>query len=336
MRALTTDPQAMFNAASAQRVLRTMVLIRRFEEAMIDLYRRNLIPGFIHPGIGEEAVHVGVCDHLHATDHIIATHRGHGQALAKGADPNSMMAEVLGKKDGLLGGRGGSLHIGDWSVGCLPASPLVGGGIATITGVALAHKMSGDGGVAVGFFGDGALNRGAFHEAANMASAWRLPIVYVCIDNGWAISVPREASTAGELIDRARAYGIVGAYVDGKDIAECFATAGEAIERARQGGGPSMLFFDCPRGYGHEEGDAQEYRDKADFEQARARDPIPLAIGYFTRRGLLKDGDVSGIESDIARIVDRAIEFAMNSALPEAQSAFEGVRPSQRLGDRGR
>ena len=302
---------------------------------MIHLYRRNLIPGFIHPGIGEEAIHVGVCDHLYKTDHIVATHRGHGEALAKGADPNRMMAEVLGRRDGLLRGRGGSLHVGDWSIGCLPASPLVGGGIAAMTGIALAHKLNADGGIAVCFFGDGALNRGAFHEAVNMASIWRLPIVYACIDNGWAISVPRHGSTAGELIDRATAYGISGAYVDGKDIGQCYSAAGEAIERARQGGGPTLLFFDCPRGYGHEEGDAQEYRDRSEFEAAKAGDPLPIAIKLFKHLGALSDERARLIESEAAQVVAEAVGFGLASPLPEPNAAFQGVRPSLEVSSNG-
>jgi acetoin:2,6-dichlorophenolindophenol oxidoreductase subunit alpha len=319
--------ETSFTEESAKRIFRTMLLIRRFEEAMIDLYRRNLIPGFIHPGIGEEAVHVGVCDHLRPSDSVVATHRGHGQALAKGVDPDRMMAEVLGRATGVLGGRGGSLHVGDWAVGCLPASPLVGGGIATMTGIAFAHQHAGQGNVAVCFFGDGALNRGAFHEAVNMASIWRLPIVYACIDNGWAISVPRSVSTAGELVDRARAYGMAGAYVDGKDIAECHSAAAEAIQRARAGRGPTVLFFDCPRGYGHEEGDAQEYRDKLDYEQAKDRDPLSIAAKFFAKRGLLSDDRFAELESEVVALVDHAVTFAINSPPPQPDSAFEGVRP---------
>jgi acetoin:2,6-dichlorophenolindophenol oxidoreductase subunit alpha len=323
------QPALGITAPAASRMLRTMLLIRRLEEAMIDLYRRNLIPGFIHPAIGEEAVHAGICEHLGPKDQVAATHRGHGQALAKGCDPKRLMAEVLGKREGLLGGRGGSLHVGDWAVGCLPASPLVGGGIATMTGIALAHKRDGDGGVAVCFFGDGALNRGAFHEAVNMAAIWRLPIVYACTDNGWAISVSRQASTAGELVDRARAYGIPGLYVDGKDVVECHEAAGEAIARAREGRGPSVVFFDCPRGYGHEEGDDQGYRPAADYEEALRRDPIPAAKRRFRELGLLTDSQVEELAAEVEREVAEAVDFGLRGELPEPEDALRGVRPSQ-------
>lgn len=315
------------DAKDAERILRSMLQIRRVEEAMIDLYRRNLIPGFIHPGVGEEAVHVGVCDHLDERDQIVATHRGHGQALAKGIDPKRMLAEVLGKRDGPLGGKGGSLHVGDWSQGILPASPLVGGGIGTMTGVALAHALNEDSGVAVCFFGDGAVNRGAFHEAVNVASLWKLPIVYACIDNGWAISVPRNMSTAGSYVGRASGYGIPGEVVDGKDVLASRKAAGVAVERARGGDGPTLLFFDCPRGYGHEEGDGQHYRPKEDFEAARERDPVRLATNEFIERGLVDSGQVERITYEVEQEIADAIAFAEQSPLPEPSEAFEHVRP---------
>jgi TPP-dependent pyruvate/acetoin dehydrogenase alpha subunit len=323
----TAQLERELTPSDAERILRRMILIRKVEEAMIDLYRKNLIPGFIHPGIGEEAVDVGVCDHLDESDHIVATHRGHGQALAKGIDPKRMLAEVLGKRDGPLGGRGGSLHVGDWSRGILPASPLVGGGLGTMTGIALAHALDKDGGVAVCFFGDGAVNRGAFHEAVNMASLWKLPIVYACIDNGWAISVPRNASTAGDYLDRASGYGIPGQIVDGKDVLSCRSEAGTAIARARRGDGPTLLFFDCPRGYGHEEGDAQHYRPRDDYEAARARDPIQIATNALSELALMDKSRAEHITRDVDSEVREAIEFAEQSPLPEPSQAFEHVRP---------
>ena len=312
----------------AQEMLRNMLLIRRFESAMIELYQKNLIPGFIHPAIGEEAVHAGVQGQLRPVDHVGATHRGHGQALAKGVDPARMMAEVLGRRDGLQGGVAGSLHIGDWSANVLPASPLVGGNIATMTGVALAHKDSGDGGVAVAYFGDGAANRGSFHEAVNLGAVWRLPIVYAVIDNGWAISVPRAASTAGELINRAAGYGIPGELVDGKDLVACYAAAGRAVDRARDSQGPTLLIFDCPRGYGHEEGDAQEYRPREDYQAAVAGDPIPLATETLMSAGLVSQGEVDRMTLLVDEVVRGAVEFGLASPEPESADAFAYVRPS--------
>jgi TPP-dependent pyruvate/acetoin dehydrogenase alpha subunit len=318
---------ARLGRKDALRILRMMLLIRRFEEASVELYRKNMIPGFIHPGIGEEAVHVGVCDVLQPGDHVIATHRGHGQALARGVDPAALMAEILGRATGTQGGRGGSLHIGDWKHGVMPASPLVGGGLATMTGIALAHQYRCDRGVAACFFGDGALNRGSFHEAVNMAAAWRLPVVYACIDNGWAISVPRRTSTSGELVARARAYGIPGTLVDGKNVIACRDAAESAIARAREGGGPSVIFFDCPRGYGHEEGDSQEYRDREDIEAAALRDPLLLAYREFAGRDLVTAEEQPELEAQADAVVQSAVQFALSSPNPEAATAFDHVFP---------
>lgn len=326
---------AGINAAKASELLRTMLLIRRFESAMVELYQKNLIPGFIHPAIGEEAVHAGVQGHLQAIDHVAATHRGHGQALAKGVDPLRMMAEVLGRRDGLLGGVGGSLHIGDWSCNILPASPLVGGNIATMTGVGIAHKDSGDGGVSVAYFGDGAANRGSFHEAVNLGAVWKLPVIYAVIDNGWAISVPRTASTAGSLVDRAAGYGMPGELVDGKDVIACYEAAGRAVQRARAGQGPTLLVFDCPRGYGHEEGDAQDYRPRDDYQSAVARDPIPLARDAFLDAGLITSREVDELNADVDDLVRRAVDFGLASPEPDVADAFAFVRPSLQEANRG-
>jgi TPP-dependent pyruvate/acetoin dehydrogenase alpha subunit len=328
---MTTEPDttpAQLDPAKAVEIMRNMLLIRKFESAMVELYQKNLIPGFIHPAIGEEAVHAGVQGNLQPIDHVAATHRGHGQALAKGVDPLRMMAEVLGRRDGLLGGVAGSLHIGDWTHNVLPASPLVGGNIATMTGVGIAHLDSGDGGVAVAFFGDGAANRGSFHEALNLGALWKLPVIYAVIDNGWAISVPRSASTAGSLVDRALGYGMPGEAVDGKDVFACFDASAQAVERARRGAGPTLLVFDCPRGYGHEEGDAQDYRPREDYQAALARDPIDLAKIAFRDRGLLSDDQCAELAAEVDDVVRRAVDFGLASPEPDSADAFAFVRPS--------
>jgi TPP-dependent pyruvate/acetoin dehydrogenase alpha subunit len=195
--------------------------------------------------------------------------------------------------------------------------------------VALGHQDAGDGGVAVCYLGDGALNRGSFHEAANLAAIWQLPIVYAVIDNGWAISVPRHLSTGGELVDRARAYGMPGEVVDGKDIRACYNAAGIGVQRARDGAGPSMLFFDCPRGYGHEEGDAQEYRERSDYEAAIARDPIPAAVEAFRTDGLLDDTEITEVTEEVEQVVRKAVEFGLASPEPDPAEALRKVRPSQ-------
>ena len=309
-------------------LLRTMLTVRETELAMISLYQRNMIPGFIHPAIGEEAVAAGLTIALDERDHIVGSHRNHGVVLARGCEPKRMLAEVLGRKDGLLGGRGGSLHAGDWSIGCLPASPLVGGGIAAMTGIGLAHRLSGDGGVGVVVFGDGASNRGSYPEALNMAAIWDLPVIYAIIDNGWAISVPRNNSTAGDLVARAAAFGVAAERVDGKDIVACVEASRRAVDRARAGSGPTVLVFDCPRGYGHEEGDAQEYRPRDEIAAAEARDPVDLATAAFIAAGYTTAEAVEQLLADIRKDLAADVEFALASPQPDPADAFRFVRPS--------
>ena len=320
----------------AKWMLETMWMIREFEETMIACYRRNLIPGFIHPGIGEEAVHAGASVHLYPDDTVIATHRGHGQAIAKGASPAKLLAEALGREMGVFGGRGGSLHFGDPTVGCLPASPLVGGGVGMATGVALANAMQGSDRVAVAFFGDGALNRGSLHEAANLAAVWKLPIVFACIDNGWAISVSRSRSTAGTNRQRAAAYDLPAWEADGKDVFSCVTAMDSAIERAREGGGPSFVFFDCPRSYGHEEGDAEEYRPPEDRAAARAVDPLVVAEEHMLNGGLVDLGWAHTVRAKVKNQMSEALEVALSAPEPDPGGVMAFVRPSEvrREGDR--
>ncbi len=317
------------DARQARTLVRTMLTIRETELLMIGWYQRNLIPGFIHPAIGEEAVHAGIALALDGRDHIIGSHRNHGVVLARGCSPAGMLAEVLGRRDGLLGGRGGSLHAGDPTKGCLPASPLVGGGIATMTGVGLVHKLAGDGGVGVVVFGDGAVNRGSYPEALNMAAIWDLPVIYAIIDNGWAISVARPLASAGDLVARAAAYGVAAERVDGKDVVACAESAARAVARARSGGGPTVLVFDCPRGYGHEEGDAQEYRDRGEIAAAEARDPVEGGIAALAAAGLITDEDVSQLRREVAEEIRAAGEQALASPQPDPAEALRFVRPGQ-------
>lgn len=317
------------DAQQARTVVRSMLTTRETELLMIGWYKRNLIPGFIHPAIGEEAVHAGISLALDDRDHIIGSHRNHGVVLARGASPAGMLAEVLGRRDGLLGGRGGSLHAGDPARGCLPASPLVGGGIATMTGIALAHKLAGDGGVGVVVFGDGAANRGSYPEALNMAAIWSLPVIYAVIDNGWAISVARPHASAGDLTARAAAYDVAAERVDGKDVIACVDAAARAVALARSGGGPSVLVFDCPRGYGHEEGDAQEYRDRNEIAAAEARDPVERGIAALIAAGLVTDETVAQLRREVAEEIRVAGEEALASPQPDPGDAFRFVRPGQ-------
>jgi acetoin:2,6-dichlorophenolindophenol oxidoreductase subunit alpha len=309
-------------------IYRSMLLIRQFEEQVRRLAAAGAVPGLVHLCAGQEATAVGICDALAPDDVIASSHRGHGHCLAKGAAPDRLMAEILGRQAGYCRGRSGSLHVSDAANFNLGTNGIVGGGVPLATGAALSAKVRGTGQVAVCFFGDGALNRGAFHEAVNLAAVWRLPVVYACIDNGWAISVPRAAASAGELPARAAAYGIPGVVVDGKDVVACHAAAGEAIARARAGEGPTVLFFDCPRGYGHEEGDNQEYRDPADVAAAEARDPLALATAGLTAAGLLDAADVERLDAEAAEVVAAAVAFALASPEPDPADAFRHVLPS--------
>ncbi|HRV99751.1 MAG TPA: thiamine pyrophosphate-dependent dehydrogenase E1 component subunit alpha, partial [Aminobacteriaceae bacterium] len=221
---------------------KTMVTIRSFEQMIEKFFLEGEIPGFVHLYIGEEAIATGVMANLRKTDYIQSTHRGHGHTIAKGADLKRMMAELFGKSTGSCKGKGGSMHIADFSVGMLGANGIVGGGFTMATGAALAHKMQKTDGVAVTFFGDGASNRGTFHEAANMAAAWNLPVIFVCENNQWASTTPyRTTTSVDDIADRAVAYGMPGVIVDGNDVFSVCEAAKELVERARRGEGPSIL-----------------------------------------------------------------------------------------------
>ncbi|MGD2147244.1 MAG: thiamine pyrophosphate-dependent dehydrogenase E1 component subunit alpha [Anaerolineae bacterium] len=307
-------------------VYRNMLRIREFEETMVDVYNAGFIPGFVHPGIGEEAVHAGVCAVLRPDDVITATHRGHGQCLAKGTPPDLMMAELMGKVTGTNKGRGGSMHITHIDAGVMPVSGIVAGGIPMASGAALAFTLEGSDRVAVSFFGDGAANRGAFHEAVNLSAVWRLPVVYVCIDNNWAISVPREVSIVpNDIVARAPGYGIHGLSVDGHDAGAVYRAAADAVQRARGGEGPTLLVCKAPRWIGHEEGDPQVYRSKEDIERARKLDPIPRFKSKLLELGYLSEADDERMRAEATAEIEQAVEFAKTSPLPEAQTALDYI-----------
>ena len=248
----------------AKKLYETMATIRFFEESIKHDSLAGEIPGFVHLYIGEEAIATGVCAALRSTDLIESTHRGHGHCIAKGADVNRMMAEIFGKETGLCSGRGGSMHIADFSIGMLGANGVVGGGYNLATGAALAHKMIlNDDTVSVVFFGDGASNRGTFHEAANVAAAWKLPVIFVNEMNCWASTTPYRTTTAVENIsDRAKGYGMPGVIVDGQDVFAVYQAAHEAADRARAGEGPTFIECKTYRIEGHFVGDPELYRSK--------------------------------------------------------------------------
>lgn len=304
----------------------TMFKIRRFEEKASELFADSMIPGFVHLYLGEEAVATGVCASLTTKDYITSTHRGHGHVIAKGADLNLMMAELFGKKDGYCKGKGGSMHIADVDKGILGANGIVGGGHAIATGAALACKKKQTGGIAVCFFGDGASNRGTFHEAINLASAWTLPVVYVIENNCYGISCCiDQACNVKDLSVRAAAYGIPGVTVDGNDVLAVREAAAKLIERARKGEGPSILECKTWRHHGHFEGDPGDYKPADQQEEWLAKDPLPRFRSYLIDTKKIAIKDIEDIEEKIDALIAGAVDFATNSPEPEPESLLENV-----------
>lgn len=287
---------------------RLIRLIRRFEERAIELVRSGDIGSGIHPCIGQEAVAAGIGAALRPDDVMMANHRGHGHLLAKGSDPGRLLAELLGRADGVARGRGGSFHPSDFSAGVYACTGSVGHGAPMATGAAWA--MAGTGRVAVSIFGDGAVNQGALLESLNLASLWRAPVVFVCENNSYATTVPVGVATAGSIIGRAEAFGIPAGTFDGMDPDVVFEAAAEAVTSARAGEGPAFLEFSTYRFYGHhtfELKDRLRYRDEEEIEQWRARDPLPLAA----RR--VGEAERQRIDAQIEVLLDEAVEFALAS-----------------------
>ena len=305
---------------------RKMCLIRRFEEEAATLSRRNLIHGVVHSYIGEEAVAVGMCAALEREDYITSTHRGHGHCLAKGGDPNRMMAEILGRVTGYCKGKGGSMHIADLDLGILGANGIVGGGIGIATGAAFTSRYRNEGRVAVCFFGDGALHQGIFHECADMAALWKLPVIYLCEYNGFA-EFTHSASTfpITELSGRAAPYGFPAVTVDGNDVLAVYRAAREAVQRARQGSGPTLLFGMTYRIEGHFIGDPLTYRTKEEVVPWRERDPLIRFRAVLQDQGLLPESLCQEIEAGVTKRIQEAIDFAMASPEPDLQELTSDV-----------
>jgi pyruvate dehydrogenase E1 component alpha subunit len=314
--------------SSAQLVdmLRMMLRIRQFEQRALELYREGVMRGTTHPYIGMEAVAVGTCAALRPADRITSTHRGHGHCLAKGGDPRLMMAELLGRAAGYCKGKGGSMHIADVEAGILGANGIVGGGMGLATGAALATKLAGRDEVAVCFFGDGALNQGIFHEAANMAAIWGLPVVYVCENNQYAMSARADRFTSvPDPSVRAGSYGFPGLSCDGMDALAVYKTVGGAVARARAGGGPSLVVCVTYRYLGHHVGDPLNYRDKAEVETWRAKDPIERLRAALLERRVLTAAEADGLRAEVEREIDDAVAFAKASPEPDPSTLAEDV-----------
>ncbi|WP_156460037.1 thiamine pyrophosphate-dependent dehydrogenase E1 component subunit alpha [Mesorhizobium sp. Root157] len=300
-------------------VLYKMYLIRRFEEGAEDSYMRGLIHGTMHLSIGQEASAVGICTPLNEDDQITSTHRGHGHCIAKGADVKRMFAEFFGKTTGYCKGRGGSMHIADVAKGNLGANGIVAGGIPIAVGAALSAKRMKTGKVVVSFFGDGANNEGAFHEALNMASIWKLPVIFVCENNGYGMSTSTERSTAVKNIaDRAAAYSMPGVIVDGNNFSEVAEASHIAAERARAGEGPTLIESKTYRYRGHSKSDRNRYRTKEEIEDWMSnRDPIMLFETELKEFGIIDDKGIEAVREAVKQEIAAGIEFAKVSPAPE-------------------
>ena len=310
-----------------QEIYRKMLRIRFFEDQVTELFKAGEIPGFVHVYTGEEAVGVGVCDYLTKEDYITSTHRGHGHCIAKGCDVNGMMAEIYGKATGLNNGKGGSMHIADVDKGMLGANGMVSGGMPIAVGAGLRNKYLKTDDVAVCFFGDGANNEGNFHEAMNMASIWKLPVIFVNENNNFAEATPQIYATAAKTIaQRADAYDMPSERVDGKNFMAVFEAAGRAIDRARQGDGPTLIECKTYRNYGHFEGDQQTYKYDSPEEEAFAkRDDIQEFRAYAVSEGLFTAAEADQIEQQSTDDIEAAVKFAEDSPLPDPESLYEDV-----------
>ncbi len=306
---------------------RSMVLIREFELKAREVFRTGRMPGFIHVYVGEEAVAAGICAQLRQDDYVASTHRGHGHALAKGIPARQVMAELLGATTGCSGGRGGTMHLYDPTVGFLGSNGVVPPGILIGSGAALSAKLRKSGQVAVAFFGDGGSNNGAFHEGLNMAAAWYLPIVFVCENNLYATEMPfSKTSKNTNVASRAAAYGMPGVQVDGNNVLEVYERAGEAIEQARQGNGPTLLECLTYRWFGHHEGDpGVAYRPKEEIAAWKERDPIKRLREESIANHWASAADFDHIHAEVKTVLDDAAEFALASPLEDVSTALEHV-----------
>ncbi|RIL00068.1 MAG: ABC transporter substrate-binding protein [Proteobacteria bacterium] len=306
---------------------RKMRTIRSFEEKLQELVLAGKMAGFLHLYAGEEAVAVGVCAHLGARDWVASTHRGHGHCIAKGVGVAGMMAELFGRRTGVCKGKGGSMHIADMDAGMLGANGIVGAGIPLATGAALTAKLKKTGGVGVAFFGDGASNQGQFHESLNMAQNWKLPALYVVENNGWGEFTPTEfVVPVSDIAERARSYAMHAAIADGMDFFDVFEKAGEAIERARRGDGPTLLECKTYRFSGHYVGDTLAYRPKEEAEAwKQRRDPLERFERRAVEAGLVDADDLRAIDGEVAAQLDAAVRAAEAAPLPDVADVLTDV-----------
>lgn len=315
-----------FNKSELHQALRRMHLTRKFEEGAEESYTRGLIHGTMHLSIGQEASAIGSTMGLRATDMITSTHRGHGHCIGKGAEPKLMFAEFFGKEEGYCRGRGGSMHIADVATGNLGANGIVGGGIPIAVGAALAAKKQKRDAVTICFFGDGATNEGAFHEALNMAAIWKLPVVFVCENNKYGMSVSTERSMAvANVAERAAGYGMPGVTVDGNSVADVAEAVMAATERARRGAGPSLVECKTYRIRGHSKSDRNRYRTKEEIEEWKEKDPIPRFESELIANGLLTPAEADELRASAEAEIAAGIEFAKNGTDPNPADVTRDV-----------
>lgn len=304
----------------------TMVRIRRFEERAVELFMAQELPGFLHSCLGQEAVPAGACAALRNTDYITSTHRGHGHVIAKGLRLDRMMAELYGRTTGYCKGKGGSMHIADFSKGILGANGIVGGGIPIAVGAALSAKMRKSGQVSVAFFGDGAASQGSFHESVNMAAVWGLPAIFVCENNQYAVSTHGSRQRViPEVAARAAGYGIPGVTIDGNDPLAVYAAMVEAVERARGGRGASFVECRTYKWLGHYVGDPGKYRPAEEVAEWKAADPLPRFERELATQGVLSPGEAELVHAQVSREIEEAVEFARQSPHPKPEDALEDV-----------
>jgi len=305
-----------------------MKTIREFEERVHVEFATGEMPGFVHLYAGEEASATGVCMHLNDRDYIASTHRGHGHCIAKGVEVKGMMAELYGRTTGTCFGKGGSMHIADLDKGMMGANGIVGGGPPLVCGAALSAKTLGTGGVAVAFLGDGASNQGTTLESLNLATVWRLPCIFVVENNGYAEATASKwsVSLSGNACDRAAGFGMPGFEVDGHDFFEVYEAMGEAVDRARRGGGPTLLESKLDRFFGHFEGDAQTYRGKDEVKILReTKDCLVKFRNYVTDSGMIDEAQLESIDKSVLQLIDEAVNEAKAAPKPSESDLLTDV-----------
>ena len=327
--AAKTGPAAVLQELGRDKclaMLRSMLAIREFEEQIRFLFLEGKMPGTVHQYIGQEACAVGVCSALAGDDVIASTHRPHGHAIARGLPLAGLMAELYGKSTGCCKGKGGSMHLGDLAKGMLPAIAIVGGNLPVVAGMALAFKMKKEKRVAVSFFGDGATNEGTFHESLNAASVYGLPALFVCENNLYGASTAyNRVSKVQNVADRAAAYNMASAIADGMDVFAVYAAAREALERARSGGGPTLLELKTFRLCGHSRRDPNNYMTKEEKEHWAARDPIPACERALASAGLLNPADLERLKAEVAAEVQDAIRAGQAAPEPAPEDLYQDL-----------